>query len=92
MEIKRIEINGKTFRMFYLKIKGEYMNVAEEALDDYILEQVENEQYDKVKHIDEQYGYYVPQEVADTENEDDIRESIEDEIDDDEWINKYQAD
>ena len=22
MEIKRIEINGKTFRMFYLKIKG----------------------------------------------------------------------
>lgn len=91
MDIIKIEIDGRTFRMFNLEIKGTMMNIAEENLEQFIQDCIENEQYHKVRHIDEQYGYYVPQEVADTENEDDIRESIEDVIDAVEWIHKYQA-
>lgn len=91
MDIIKIEIDGRTFRMFNLEIKGVFMNVAEEDLNQYIEDCIEHERYHKVQHIDEQYGYYVPQEVADTENEDDIRESIEDVIDAIEWIHKYQA-
>ena len=45
------------------------MKVAEEKLDEYILEQIATEQYHKVRHIDEQYGYVVDQEIANTENE-----------------------
>lgn len=90
MYIERITLDGQTFRMFELVIAGSVMKVAEEKLDEYILEQIATEQYHKVRHIDEQYGYVVDQEIANTENEQEIRESIEDIMDDDAWINKYQ--
>lgn len=90
MEIIKVEIDGKDYRIFNLKINGEYMNIAEESLDECVLECVAKEQYHKVKHIDEMYGYVVDQDIADAENEDEIRECVEDMIDDYDWINKYK--
>ena len=36
MDIIKVEIDGRTFRMFNLEIKGVSMNVAEENLGQYI--------------------------------------------------------
>ena len=96
MYIERITLDGQTFRMFKLVIKGSVMKVAEEKLDEYILEQVATEQYHKVRHIDEQYPFVVAQCIADLEDEEEIREEIEAIIDANggvesfDWIFKYQ--
>lgn len=96
MYIERITLDGQTFRMFELVIKGSVMKVAEEKLDEYILEQVATEQYHKVRHIDEQYPFVVAQCIADLEDEEEIREEIEAIIDANggvesfDWIFKYQ--
>ena len=55
MDIIKVELDGRTFRMFNLEIKGVPMNIAEENLDQYIQDCIENDQYHKVSHIDEQY-------------------------------------
>ena len=97
MDIIKVELNGRTFRMFNLEIKGVFMNIAEENLDQYIQDCIENDQYHKVSHIDEQYPFVVAQCIADLEDEDEIREEIEAIIDADggvenfDWIFKYQA-
>ena len=96
MDIIKIEIDGRTFRMFNLEIKGVFMNVAEEDLNQYIEDCIENERYHKVQHIDEQYSFVVAQCIADLEDEEEIRGEIEAVIDADggvesfDWIFKYQ--
>ena len=96
MDIIKVELNGRTFRMFNLEIKGVFMNIAEENLDQYIQDCIEQDQYHKVSHIDEQYPFVVAQCIADLEDEDLIRDEIEDIIDADggvesfDWIFKYQ--
>lgn len=96
MDIIKVELDGRTFRMFNLEIKGVSMNIAEENLDQYIQDCIENERYHKVQHIDEQYAFVVAQCIADLEDEDEIREEIEFIIDYEggvesfDWIFKYQ--
>lgn len=96
MDIINVELNGRTFRMFNLEIKGVFMNIAEENLDQYIQDCIEQDQYHKVSHIDEQYPFVVAQCIADLEDEDLIRDEIEAIIDADggvesfDWIFKYQ--
>lgn len=96
MDIIKVELDGRTFRMFNLEIKGVFMNIAEENLDQYIQDCIEQDQYHKVSHIDEQYPFVVAQCIADLEDEDLIREEIEAIIDADggvesfDWIFKYQ--
>lgn len=98
MDIINVELNGRTFRMFNLKIKGVYMNIAEENLDQYVEECIENDLYHTVRHIDEQYPFVVAQCVADLEDEDEIRDEIEAVIECEggvesfDWIFKYQND
>lgn len=92
MVITNVEIEGVQYRIFegvtlFPGTKNEVsVNVAEKALDDCIMQKIENEEYHEVRAIDETYGYVVDQEIADSENEDDIRESIEDIYDADEFV------
>ena len=78
LEIEKIKLNGYEFRMFYIVINNESFIVAEEKLENYIQEMIENDRYHFVQHIDEMYAIYVPQEVADTENEENIIQSVSD--------------
>ena len=79
MEIIKKKLNGKTFKLFKLQICGKEEIVAEEKLDKYIVKCFDNGMYDnEVKEVDIMYNYYVPQEIAKTLNENDIRKSIED--------------
>lgn len=55
--------------------------VAEERLNQYIEECIEEGLYHEVRDIDELYNYYVPQEIADTLDENEIRNSVEDAMD-----------
>lgn len=79
MEIIEKKLNGKTFKLFKLQICGKEQIVAEEKLNEHIEDCFYNGLYhNEVKEIDVMYDYYVPQEIADTLIEDDIRKSIED--------------
>ena len=79
MEIIKKKLNGKTFKLFKLQICGKEQIVAEEKLNKYIEKCIDNGMYDnEVQMADFMYNYYVPQEIAKTLNEDDIRKSIED--------------
>lgn len=75
-----VELDGIEFVLFELEVFGDVVSVAEERLNTYIEEQIEKDRYHKVSHVDETYAYYVPQEIADTNNEDEIRMSVEDAI------------
>lgn len=86
MEIKTIEYNGAQYLIFIINIGGQYYSCAEEKLDNLIVEHIENDMYHLVEHIDDMYGYVVPQEIADTQNENEIIESIKDAIDTIEWL------
>lgn len=76
MEIEKINLNGHEFRMFRVLINNESFLVAEEKLENYIQQMIENDRYHIVQHIDEMYAIYIPQEVADTENEVEIIKSV----------------
>lgn len=78
MEIEKIKLNGHEFRLFHVFINNETYIVAEEKLENYIQEMIENDHYHFVQHIDELYAMYIPQNVADTENEKNIIQSISD--------------
>lgn len=79
MNILRIDLDGKEYRLFDITLhNGKSLVVAEEALEMHIQRMIEMEQYHKVRRVDEMYGYWIPQEVADGECEEDIVESIED--------------
>ena len=76
MKIKNINVLGNTYRLFELNINGKLICVAEEKLEDFIQSCIDNEKYHFVENIDEMYEIYIPQEIADTENEKDIILSV----------------
>ena len=81
MKIIEISIHNLQFRLFELEIRGKMETVAEERLNQYIEECIEEGLYHEVRDIDELYNYYVPQEIADTLDENEIRNSVEDAMD-----------
>lgn len=81
MKIIEISIHNLQFRLFELEIRGKMETVAEERLNQYIEECIEAGLYHEVRDIDELYNYYVPQEIADTLDENEIRNSVEDAMD-----------
>ena len=81
MTISKVVINDVTYRLFHLTIDGKHLCVAEEKLEKYIQKCIDEDAYHKVEWIDNQYGYYVSQDIADTENEEQIKQSVLDIID-----------
>lgn len=77
METTTYLIDGKEYKMFTLDIFDSPTNVASYDLNAKIEEMIEQERYHEIRHIDELYGYYLPQEVDETD-EREVRESIED--------------
>lgn len=80
MKILEFVIDGKTYKMFELNILGTPTMVASYDLNEKLDEMIEQERYHEIRHIDEMYGYYLPQEVDETDEREMI-ESIEDVID-----------
>lgn len=76
-------INGHIFKLFEISIGHQVLIVAEERLNQYIEKCIENNEYvDEIVDIDSLYSYYIPQEIADTLNEEEIVASIKDVISD----------
>jgi hypothetical protein len=76
MITRKFTIDGEEYKMFNLEIKGKRINVASYALDCKVVEMMEADRYNAVRHIDELYGY-VLSEDADENNAEAIREEIE---------------
>ena len=93
MEIVKEKVGKRTFRFFHnvTIFKGTPKEqvidcIAEEKFEKYVQETLESNKYYKIKglkELDETYGYYVPQSIANTENEEEIAYSIEEILDDD---------
>lgn len=83
MEITLHKIDGRNYKMFTLNIFGKPMKVASYALNRKIEKMIEQGRYQEVLGIDEQYGYYLPKEVDETDEREMI-ESIEDVVEEDE--------
>ena len=93
MEIVKEKVGKRTFRFFHnvTIFKGTPKEqvidcIAEEKFEKYVQEALESNKYYKIKglkELDETYGYYVPQSIANTENEEEIAYSIEEILDDD---------
>ena len=77
METTLYKIDGRNYKMFTLNILGKPMQVASYALNRKIEKMIEQGRYHEVIGIDEQYGYYLPKEVDETDEREMI-ESIED--------------
>ena len=77
METTLYKIDGRNYKMFTLNILGKPMKVASYALNKKIEKMIEQERYHEVLDIDEQYCYYLPKEVDETDEREMI-ESIED--------------
>lgn len=75
METKIYTIDGNDYKTFTLPIRNAYVTVASFALEEKINQMIEEDRYNEVIHIDSAYGYVLPEDVE--ENENDIRESIE---------------
>lgn len=74
-----VEIDSQEYRLFEVNIgNGIVVTCAEEKLDNKIQEKIEQERYHEIRHIDEMYGYVIPQDVLDTNDEQDIIDSIVD--------------
>jgi hypothetical protein len=76
MEIQKIKLNDETYRLFHISIDDKHLCVAEEKLEKYIQNCIEDDTYHKVEWVDELYGYYVDQTIADAEDEEKIIQSI----------------
>lgn len=77
MEIEKVDIDNVTYRLFHIEIYGTIHCIAEEKLEKYIQKYLENNQYGGiVERIDNRYGYYVSQDIADTEDESKIKQSV----------------
>jgi hypothetical protein len=78
MEIEKVvsPANNCTYRLFYITIGNRQICVAEERLDSHITQCIDNNSYDLVQSIDEKFAYVVPQEIADTEDEYYITQSV----------------
>lgn len=81
MEIEEITAMGDTYRLFRLVINDEVYCIAEEKLELLIQRLIDEDKYNEVRHIDGMYGYYMPQHIADTEDEQTITEYMLDVID-----------
>lgn len=77
METTLYKIDGRNYKMFTLDILGKPMQVASYALNRKIAKMIEQGRYHEVLDIDEQYCYYLPKEVDETDEREMI-ESIED--------------
>ena len=76
MRIEKTTINGREFRLFYVTIEDREICVAEERLNTFIEECIFCDKYHFVENIDNMYEYYIPQDIADGENEQEILISI----------------
>jgi hypothetical protein len=77
MIIERVKsFNGEEFKLFHILIEDAPYCVAEERLESHIKKCIESNKYHLVESIDERYGYYIPQEIADTNDEEKIKESL----------------
>lgn len=76
MRIEKITINGREFRLFYVTIEDREICVAEERLNTFIEECIFFNKYHFVEKIDNMFEYYIPQDIADEENEQEILISI----------------
>lgn len=73
MEKVVISLNGQDYKLFYITINGKEVCVAEDKLNEYIMDCIDNNNYtSEIINVDEMFGYVVPQELADKENEDEI--------------------
>lgn len=72
-----IKLNGKKFKMFHMDINGESVSAAEEKLNEYIEKCLDNGNYTpEVESFDTMYGYYVPQDIVDNGDDEDIYNSV----------------
>jgi hypothetical protein len=85
MEIVKINIDGKEYRIFdNIPVFGRksgrkgFTVAAEEALESVIQKKISAGLYDEVRLIDERYAYVIPQVIADAEDEALIAMTIED--------------
>ena len=69
MEKEIVRIFDVDFRLYHVTIGKQKFCVAEENLDTLINKHIDSDNYSMVRHIDERYGYVIPQAIADTENE-----------------------
>ena len=77
-----VQIDGVSYSLFEITVfkgtgKEQTILVAEERLNDKIEQLIEQDRYQEVKKIDDMYGYWVPQEIADDECVFEIVDSIE---------------
>ena len=76
MKTRKFLIDGVEYKMFNLEIMGNRINVASNGLHEKIYEMIRNGRYEEVRHIDSLYGYYLPQDVDETDALA-VKESIE---------------
>lgn len=82
MEKIIIKLYGRAYKLFrFVACPGtpqeQTVTVAEHKLNALIEKRIRQERYHEVREVDEMYGYYLPREI-DTNDEREIRESIED--------------
>ena len=77
MDTLTFTIDRRKYKMFVLPILGKPTNVATYALNCKIEKMIKQDRWNEVKHIDDMYQYYLPQEVDETDEREMI-ESIED--------------
>lgn len=83
MEITIWTIDNKEYKTFTLPVRDTYVTVASFELNEKVEQMIDEGRYDEVIHIDDIYGYALPEGID--ENENDIRESIETIIDETLW-------
>lgn len=82
MEKINIKLYGRPYKLFRFIAcphtpHEQTVTVAEHKLNALIEKRIRQGRYHEVQKVDEMYGYYLPKEI-DTNNEREIRESIED--------------
>ena len=82
MQILKVKIGKKEYRLFEIVVfkntkHEQTVMVADERLNRRIEQAINQEQYHKVQNIDDLFGYWVPQDIANDEIETEIIDSIE---------------
>lgn len=81
MEITIWTIDNKEYKTFTLPVRDTYVTAASFELNEKVEQMIDEGRYDEVIHIDDIYGYVLPEGI----DENDIRESIETIIDETLW-------
>ena len=76
MKTRKFNIDGVAYKMFNLEIFDKRINVASNELHLRVNDLIALGRYEEVRHIDSMYGYYLPEDIDDT-NPESVRESIE---------------